>query len=1144
MTDQIEHINYCGTPSGYDAVQLARLTKKHGRICHIARDDSRMSFLQEAIKIIDPNIEVLVFPAWDTVPYDRSAPLPDITGQRIDTLIRLSNEEKTYKPKLVLTTVSAVIQLLPPVSFFTNSSFLIQEGQSICFDNLKLFLVKNGYRTTDTVMEVGEFAVRGGLIDLFPSGYKNPIRVDFFGDIVDSIKSFDALTQRTIGTIKGFSLKPVMEFQFSPESISLFRSKYRSLFERGMDDVIYESVSNGRYIQGVEHYLPLFYEHMSSFFDYLTHFTLSFDFQWEGALQHRIEQIEEYYQARLTALKDSLPHMIKPYYPIPPDLFFMNKKQIDNKISSFNTLNFSPFVEPSFHDLGGRAGHDFIDIRVRDMTELFDQVVSFINNEKRKIIIAATSYGSCQRLSGLLRDKGISLYEAENWQEALQKAPSLLITPFEKGFSNNEFIVLTETDILGERIIRPPKRRKNSDFITDVTTLNKGDLVVHQLHGIGRFQGLITLNIGEALHDCLEIMYEGDDKLFVPVENADVLSRYGSENASLDKLGGISFATRKERVKKDLFAMAEHLIQTASMRALNKTEHILPPHGVYQEFCARFPYNETEDQLRTIREIEEDLAQGKPMDRLVCGDVGFGKTEVALRAAFLVAMAGYQVAVIAPTTLLARQHAQNFTERFKGFPIRVAGLSRLVSYHTAQKIHKELEEGTLDIIIGTHALLSKTIRFKNLGLVIIDEEQHFGVSHKERLKEIKQGVHVLTLTATPIPRTLQLSLSGVRELSIIATPPIDRLAVKTFVSSFDPVIIKEAILREHFRGGQTFFVCPRISDMAEIRDILKKLLPDIRVVEAHGQMPPAQLEKIMIGFADKMYDVLVATSIVESGLDIPSVNTIIVYRADMFGLAALYQLRGRVGRGKLRAYAYLTTMPDKRLSETAQKRLTVMQTLDSLGAGFALASHDLDIRGAGNLLGNEQSGHIREVGIALYQKMLKEAILTLKAKSEGKTELSTEYSPQIFVGLPVLIPETYISDLEVRMTLYNRISHIETLAEIDSLRAELIDRFGNYPKEVDNLLITIQLKILAKTAHIERLDAGPKGANISFYENTFPNPAGLIDYISSQMGTIKIRPDQKIIVMRPWNAMADRLEGVKKIISKLADIASQKKTIS
>lgn len=1126
-----------GVPQGYEALVIKRLMSKHKRILYILPNETKLNFMRETLRIMVPDISCLSFSAWDTVPYDRTAPAPEIIGKRIDTLVELTKKEN--KPFVLLTTVSALLQRVPPPSFFKDSVLELHVGGVISFSALKSFLLKNGYHNTDMVMESGDFAIRGGIMDIFPAGFENPVRIDFFDDEIDTIKLFDPITQRTNKDIKEIILKPMSEFVLTQETVSLFRTRYRELFEKRLNDPFYEAVSEGRYIQGLEHFLPLFHQNLVPLWDYLTDADIVLDFQSPDALVSRTEQITEYFEARQQALTENLT-VSSVYQPIPPDLLFLTQEELTIFFKEKNVYHFSPFINPEGKDEGGRTGIDFVETRVQDRKDVFDVVADFMRAEKRKVILTASTAGSCQRLSGLFRDRGISLTETETFLTALKKSPSVMLAPFEKGFSTDKFIVITETDILGERIIRPVKKRKNTDFLSDLTTLNLEDLVVHQTHGIGKFTGLVPLKIAGAEHDCLRIEYDGGDKLFVPVENMDMLSRYGNEGTiALDRLGGTAFATRKERVKKDLFKMAEQLMEIASVRALNKTERILAPHGLYQEFCAHFPYTETEDQTRTIQEIETDLALGRPMDRLVCGDVGFGKTEVAMRAAFLAVMAGFQVAVIVPTTLLARQHTQNFIERFKHFPIRIAGLSRLVGHSDSQKIHEELKTGRLDIIIGTHTLLGKSVKFKNLGMVIVDEEQHFGVVHKERLKELKQGVHVLTLTATPIPRTLQLSLAGVRELSVIATPPVDRLAVKTFVTPFDTVIIKEAILREQFRSGQTFFVCPRISDMTEVSDILKKILPDIRVVQAHGQMSPTKLESIMTAFADKKYDVLLATSIIESGLDMPAVNTMIVYRADMFGLAALYQLRGRVGRGKLRGYAYLTTPQNQKLSDTAQKRLTVMQGLDSLGAGFTLASHDLDIRGAGNLLGQEQSGHIREIGVSLYQKMLGDAIRKLRREGNNPNKQTTtddDYSPQISIGLPVLIPDSYISDLDVRMNLYHRLGDMKALNEVESMRAELLDRFGAYPTEVENLLITVELKIMAREVNIERLDAGEKGANLSFRNNIFPNPAALVDYISKQMGTVRIRPDQKLIVMRPWTKPNERLMGVRNLIKKLAEL--------
>ncbi len=1123
----------CGIQEGYQAFVIKKLMKGKKNHCHVVPNDVQLFFLKEVIQKVAPKIRVLIFPEWDTVPYDRVSPKSDIVGERIETLCHLADDDLPQST-LILTTPGAIMQKVPPVSYFKNAVFLLKTGEIVSPDQIKTFLLKNGYKAVNTVVNQGEFAVRGGLIDIYPAGFGHPVRLDFFDDELEEIKTFDEMSQRTLQKVQSVSLRPMAEFDFDDESIRRFRTQYRSLFFSEGQDYIYDSVSNKVFVPGLEHFLPLFHKTLVPFFEYIKEASLSFDFQTMRAIEAKEEQIQEYYEARCQSADTTYLEEVQKYNPVDPKLFFLTQQEVLSFAEEKEFYTFSPFKEPGKEDMASSQGKSFVDTRLKNSTDIFNVASSYILSSSKKVLLSASSFGAGERLKGLFREAGVILSSVETVDEGLKKAPALLIAPFETGFETKDFILITETDLLGERIIRQPKKTKTANFINDLSALNVNDLVVHQTHGVGKFLGLTPLKIGETVHDCLEILYEEGDKLFIPVENLDVLSKFGSQNTALDHLGSQSFVTRKNKVKKDLFAMAEKLIQTASLRELNKQDRILAPHGIYQEFCARFPYVETDDQLKTIQEIEQDLSLGKPMDRLVCGDVGFGKTEIALRTAFLCAYAGLQVALVVPTTLLAMQHASTFEKRFKGFPIRIATLSRLVSHQKTKLIHKEIENGTIDIVIGTHAVLSKQIKFKNLGLVIVDEEQHFGVVHKERLKELQKGVHVLTLTATPIPRTLQLSLSGVRSLSVIATPPVDRLAVKTFVMPFDGVIIKEAILREHFRGGQTFYVCPRISDMAELEDVLKKLLPDIKVVKAHGQMPAKELEKIMSDFAAHKYDVLLATSIVESGLDMPCVNTIIIHKADMFGLSALYQMRGRVGRGKLRAYAYLITPPFKKLSTAAEKRLTVMQNLDSLGAGFTLASHDLDIRGAGNLLGDEQSGHIKEVGIALYQKMLKDAIYTLKSEKIVSKEQDTDFSPQISMGFSVLIPDTYVYDLDVRMELYHRISEITDEKEIDSFKAELIDRFGPYPEEVANLFDTVKLKVLAKKANIERLDVGPKGASISFYQNIFPNPAGLIQYIISQMGTIQIKPDQKVTVIRPWRDQKERLKGIEAILNKMA----------
>jgi transcription-repair coupling factor (superfamily II helicase) len=689
-------------------------------------------------------------------------------------------------------------------------------------------------------------------------------------------------------------------------------------------------------------------------------------------------------------------------------------------------------------------------------------------------------------------------------------------------------------------MLRPrAKVRRAQNFLAEATTLAAGDLVTHIEHGIGRYAGLQTIDAAGAPHDCLELQYEGG-KLFLPVENIELLTRYGGDEGAvqLDRLGGAGWQQRKARMKQRVREIAAELIRIAASRQLKSLPAVDPPQGLYDEFCARFPWQETEDQDRAIAETIEDLAKGRPMDRLVCGDVGFGKTEVALRATFVEAMAGWQVAVVVPTTLLARQHYNTFCARFQGFPVKVRQLSRFVSAKEARETKAGLASGDIDIVIGTHALLAKSISFKRLGLVIVDEEQHFGVVHKERLKALKADVHVLTLSATPIPRTLQLALTGVRDLSLITTPPVDRLAVRTFVTPFDALTVREALLREHYRGGQSFYVCARIADIADAMDFLKHTVPEVKIAIGHGQMPPAALEDVMTAFYEGKTDVLVSTNIVESGLDIPTANTLVVHRADIFGLSQLYQLRGRIGRSKQRAYAYLTTPADRKLTETAERRLQVLQSLDQLGAGFSVASHDLDIRGAGNLLGEEQSGHVREVGIELYQEMLEEAVAQLR--SGAATEADEQWSPQINIGTSVLIPETYVPDLDVRMALYRRLASLEDAADIDRFAAELIDRFGALPDEVQHLLDIVAIKALCRQAQVEKIEAGPKGATITFRNNSFPNPAGLVRLIAEHQSSMRVRPDQKVVIARDWQTAEMRLKGVQTTLSGLVRLAQRK----
>jgi transcription-repair coupling factor (superfamily II helicase) len=1147
-------ITLFGAPEGQDAATLGGLLAagKAETWLHVCRDDGRMARFAAALQFFHPTLTALTFPAWDCLPYDRVSPNGEITSRRIDTLTRLAGGAETL-PLIVLTTVNALVQRVPPRQLFDGRVLTLGPGGRIPLDRLQSFFQNNGYVRTDTVREPGEFAIRGGIVDLYPAGAAQPVRLDFFGDALESLRGFDPLSQRSTTSFDKLELKPVSEVLLDEPAIHRFRTRYRELFGNvGGDDALYESVSAGRRYAGMEHWLPLYYERLETLFDYLPGAAVSFDWQSEEARAHRLEGIADFYAARQSIAASRATNAAAPLYrPVKPEQMFIEDDEWRAELGGRATVQLSPFAAPEGDrdaiDAGARPAKNFAAERADPKIQLFEAVRDYLDGERKsgkRAAIAAYSAGSADRLATVLRERGLSDLRPVGNRDALEKLPrsavGLAILPLEQGFATDSLVVLGEQDILGDRLARVPRRRRNLDeFIAEATSLAAGDLVVHEEHGIGRYEGLETIDVAGAPHDCLKVLYAGDDRLFVPVENIEVLSRYGSEEAGaqLDRLGGAAWQGRKARVKQRIREIAGELIRVAAERQLRPGEVVTPPEGIYEEFAARFPYPETEDQLRAIEDTLADMAAGKPMDRLICGDVGFGKTEIALRAAFIAAFSGAQVAVVVPTTLLARQHFRSFSERFAGLPVRIAQLSRLVAPKDAKQIKEDVAAGRVEIVIGTHALLAKDVHFAHLGLVIVDEEQHFGVVQKERLKQLKADVHVLTLTATPIPRTLQLALSGVREMSIIATPPVDRLAVRTFVMPFDPVVVREAILRERDRGGQVFYVAPRIADLDEVRTELRKIVPEIRVCMAHGRMPAAELETVMTAFDDRAYDLLLSTNIIESGLDIPSANTLIVHRADMFGLAQLYQLRGRIGRSKLRAYAYLTLPEKKKLAPTAQRRLEVMQTLDTLGAGFQLASHDLDIRGAGNLLGDEQSGHIREVGIELYQHMLEEAVAAARTAGGDGPMREEEWSPQITIGTPVLIPEDYVADLSVRLGLYRRIAALADTRESEAFAAELIDRFGPLLAEVENLLQIIAIKRLCREAGVERVEAGPKGAVIALRGNRFANPVGLVELIQKHAGTLRLRPDQRLVYLRNWDDEAARVKGVSGLLQTLVKIA-------
>jgi transcription-repair coupling factor (superfamily II helicase) len=1152
MRQSDTHLTVSGAPEGFDAQLCLEEIARTGRpIIHVARDDRRLSAMQAALRFFDPGMSVLTFPAWDCLPFDRISPNPEVAAARMATLAALVHPAP--ERFVLLTTLNAATQRVPARDVMRETSFSAAVGSRVDEAGLRGWLARMGFVQTPTVMEPGDHAIRGGIIDVWPPGYAEPVRLDFFGDVLEGARRFDPASQRTVAKLNAVEFAPVSEVVLDPAAIARFRQAYRVAFgAAGTDDPLYEAVSTGRRHAGMEHWLGFFHAQLESIFDYLPGASVTLDDQTEAARAARWAGIADQYETRLAAMAQPGARVARietVYKPAPPDLLYLDDAGWREATESRRVIRFTALPQPTgpgVTDAGGRIGRDFAPERQQEKIGLFAALAAHVKTRAAKgpVVIAAYSEGARERLAGLIEDEGLGKAEVIADHGRLGKTGlHIAVWPLEHGFEAPGITVIAEQDVLGDRLIRQTrKRRRAENFLTEAQSLSPGDLVVHVDHGVGRYLGLEVIRAAGAAHECLALEYADKAKLYLPVENIELLSRFGHEDGLLDRLGGGAWQAKKARAKERLQVMAERLIRVAAERALRTAPELVPPEGIWDQFLARFPYAETEDQLQAIEDVLQDMEAGRPMDRLICGDVGFGKTEVAIRAAFVAAMSGVQVAVIAPTTLLARQHYKSFAERCRGFPLVVRPLSRFVSAREAEETRKGLADGTVDIVVGTHAVLAKGVNFRSLGLLVIDEEQHFGVQHKERLKQLRSDVHVLTLTATPIPRTLQLSLTGVRDLSIIGTPPIDRLAIRTYISEFDTVTVREALLRERYRGGQSFVVVPRIADLPEMEEFLRTEVPEVSVVVAHGQMAAGTLDDRMNAFYDGKYDVLLATSIVESGLDIPTANTMIVHRADMFGLAQLYQIRGRVGRSKTRAYAYLTTKPRQKLTVQAERRLRVLGSLDTLGAGFTLASQDLDIRGAGNLLGEEQSGQINEVGYELYQQMLEDEIARIKAgQAPGITDDDGHWAPQINLGVPVLIPEEYVPDLDVRLGLYRRLSNLSSKVELEGFAAELIDRFGALPREVNMLLTVVRIKAMCKRAGIAALDAGPKGATIRFHNDKFASPRVLVEFIAAMAGDAKVK-DNRIVLRRDWPTEAERIKGAFAIARELAErLAEEKK---
>ena len=1132
-----------GIRDGLIPFVLAYLAQKNN-VFYIAMNDLELSQINRFISSNFKEINVYSIPSWDCLPFDVSSPNYNIISERVKTFTDMSfklNDESSNN-NLFLTTINGVFLKTASVDFYKQNFINIKKEKEISFNNIRDFLIKIGYSRVQTVRELGEFSIRGSILDVFPIGHGKAFRIDFLGDYIDSIKEMDPLTQRSNLSITEIDIYPSNEYLLNEKNIQNFRSKFRSVVgSKSLDSDIYEKITSGIKFNGIEHFLPLMHQNsLCSIFDFLNkkNLIVLLTKNFSNLISRREEEILSFSEDRILNNED--------YSSIKVEDLYLTKFEIEDKFNYFKTIKFNEFdiLDNEKSNLNLNSKPLIIDNFVKDdeHKNKVHNIIEFCINENKKgkkVLLVTEEQARLKNLINFFEESLVNnnikfeTIEIQNLiVDNLKSSFSFTVSPYLESFYFNNQYVIFDRDLFG--IPKQKKRswrRKTENFLKDVNSIDAGDLVAHIDHGIGRYDGLEKISSNGIDHDCLRLIYYGGDKLYLPVENMNLLSRVGDSSFSreLDKLGAASWQSRKANVKKRIRDMAEKLIRVAAQREVINTDRIEIPKN-YEEFSNKFPFELTDDQENAINEIISDFEVGKLMDRLICGDVGFGKTEVAIRASFIIASAGYQVALVAPTTILVKQHYKSFFERFKNTSIKVSALSRMTNVSERQSIKQDLISGDINIIIGTHALLSNDVDFNNLGLLIIDEEQHFGVAQKEKIKELQGNIHVLTLTATPIPRTLQLSLSGIKKLSLISTPPVNRLAIRTFVIEWDSVVLIDALLREKNRGGQIFVVCPRVKDIDSLYDRINKMTPELSISVAHGQMKVNELDKSINDFSEGKVDILISTNIIESGIDIPNANTMIIHKSDMFGLSQLYQLRGRVGRGKQRAYTYFTIEKNKILLKKSQQRLDVIKTLDNLGAGFSLASYDMDIRGAGNLLGDEQSGQIKEVGVELYQDMLKDAVNSFK---NGSKQIEEVWSPSISLGLSVLIPENYVYDLSTRMSLYRKAGELLNSDDIKNFSDELFDRFGPPPSQVNNLLTTLMIKNKCLKCKINFVDAGPKGLLLGFKNNFFKETEKLITLVNNSSGQLKIRPDQKLFFQKSLKTNEDKIETALSLINQL-----------
>lgn len=1120
---------------GADALAISEIAEQNQNLTVVVTPDTRSAVRLSRVLSELSSQNVCLFPDWETLPYDTFSPHQEIISSRLSALFHLQNAKKG----IFLLPISTLMQRLCPPQYLQHNVLLIKKGDRLVIDKMRLQLEAAGYRAVEQVLEHGEYAVRGALLDLFPMGSAVPFRLDFFDDEIDSIRTFDVDTQRTLDEINSINLLPAHEFPTDDKGIEFFRTQFRETFSeiRRDPEHIYQQISKGTLISGIEYWQPLFFAEMATLFDYLPEQTLFVD------MENNQMQGERFYQDAKQRYEQRKVDPMRPL--LSPEKLWLNVDEVNRRLKSYPRITFKAEKVRSSVRQKNLPVAALPEVTIQSQQkEPLGQLRQFIEHFKGNLLFSVETEGRRETLLDLLSALKIKPKQIQSLEQIENEKFSLLVSSLEQGFIIEQSLpvaIIGEANLLGERIqqrSRDKRKTINPDtLVRNLAELKIGQPVVHLDHGVGRYGGLVTLDTGGIKAEYLLLNYANESKLYVPVTSLHLISRYvggSDESAPLHKLGNEAWAKSRQKAAEKIRDVAAELLDVYAQREAKKGFAFKYDREEFQQFAATFPFEETYDQEMAINAVISDMCQPKAMDRLVCGDVGFGKTEVAMRAAFLAVMNHKQVAVLVPTTLLAQQHYENFKDRFANLPVNVEVLSRFKTAKEQKQILENLAEGKVDILIGTHKLIQSDVKFNDLGLLIIDEEHRFGVGQKEKIKQLRANIDILTLTATPIPRTLNMAMNGIRDLSIISTPPARRLSIKTFVRQNDDLVVREAILREILRGGQVYYLHNDVASIENTAEKLTALVPEARVIVGHGQMRERELERVMSDFYHQRYNVLVCSTIIETGIDVPTANTIIIERADHFGLAQLHQLRGRVGRSHHQAYAYLLTPPPKMMTKDAERRLDALENLDNLGAGFILATHDLEIRGAGELLGNEQSGQIESIGFSLYMELLDAAVKALKEGREPSLEELTQQQADIELRVPALLPDDYLGDVNMRLSFYKRIAAAESKAELDELKVELIDRFGLLPDATKNLLQITELRLLVEPLNVVRIDAGTQGGFIEFSAKAQVNPDKFIQLIQKEPIVYRFDGPFKFKFMKDLSDNKVRLEFVVDLLRTIA----------